>query len=563
MKHIKKLGINGKYFRTNGFYENQTIYGAYVAGNELLKGVFQYSTVEQVRMSCIKGLHQNAYIQRMYRRAYAENKNIPLLNVEDKIELLQKNKKFECDIIHDFTEGLFDSLFFRERLTYGSPPVSCTLHTAGNAKLISHSFFMSMFLGMQNYDSLVCSSISLKRVMEKRIRFMQEALEKLYNIKFENKCRLDIVPLGIEEDSIVKMERKEARRKTGIADEDFVILFLGRISAISKADMFPLIKVFKRLISCNPGKKLILLIAGLEEIGYRYFYHIKKYCHSLGIADRVIIKDKVSYKERGELYSAADIFTSPVDSIQETFGLTPIEAMSFGIPQVVSDWDGYRETVWHGKTGFCVPTYWTECDEDISQYIPGDSDEMGLDFYNNFLLNQSVAVNLDKYQYYIQQLIDYPELRIQMGENSIKLFKEKYTMHTVIKNYESLWEELLSIYHVEGAIEKKHKALDVFDNKYSIVFEHYPTTMLKPSQLFGITNDGIEYVNGNAIHPYHYDTEDFFNEMKIVDDILGVLYKYGDMSIEKIESHMEGILNKSVIKRSIMYSLKHGFTKLV
>ena len=44
-------------------------------------------------------------------------------------------------------------------------------------------------------------------------------------------------------------------------------------------------------------------------------------------------------------WSSADIFCSFADNIQETFGLTPIEAMACGLPCVVSDWNGYKETV--------------------------------------------------------------------------------------------------------------------------------------------------------------------------------------------------------------------------
>ena len=38
-------------------------------------------------------------------------------------------------------------------------------------------------------------------------------------------------------------------------------------------------------------------------------------------------------------------FLSLVDCLQETFGLTPVEAMASGLPVVVSDWNGYRDTV--------------------------------------------------------------------------------------------------------------------------------------------------------------------------------------------------------------------------
>ena len=67
--------------------------------------------------------------------------------------------------------------------------------------------------------------------------------------------------------------------------------------------------------------------------------------------------------------SVRDIFCSLSDNIQETFGITPIEAMSAGLPVVVSDWDGYRDTVRDGIDGFRVPTQMPP---------PGYGDELAL-----------------------------------------------------------------------------------------------------------------------------------------------------------------------------------------
>src|SRR6202012_5551691 len=58
----------------------------------------------------------------------------------------------------------------------------------------------------------------------------------------------------------------------------------------------------------------------------------------------------------GALWAGADVFVSLVDNIQETFGITPVEAMAAGLPVVVSDWDGYRSTVRDGVEGFLIPT---------------------------------------------------------------------------------------------------------------------------------------------------------------------------------------------------------------
>lgn len=62
-----------------------------------------------------------------------------------------------------------------------------------------------------------------------------------------------------------------------------------------------------------------------------------------------------SPEERLAVYSAADIFVSPSDNMQETFGLTLLEAGAAELPAVVSDWDGYRDIIVHDETGFLVP----------------------------------------------------------------------------------------------------------------------------------------------------------------------------------------------------------------
>jgi glycosyltransferase involved in cell wall biosynthesis len=54
------------------------------------------------------------------------------------------------------------------------------------------------------------------------------------------------------------------------------------------------------------------------------------------------------------LWAGADIFLSLVDNIQETFGITPLEAMAAGLPVVASRAGGLPDKVIPGETGWLV-----------------------------------------------------------------------------------------------------------------------------------------------------------------------------------------------------------------
>jgi D-inositol-3-phosphate glycosyltransferase len=79
------------------------------------------------------------------------------------------------------------------------------------------------------------------------------------------------------------------------------------------------------------------------------------------------------------LYAACDVVVAPTDSPSETFGLTVAEAMAAGRPVVASDWDGYKELIVHGETGFKVRTDWADClghVNDLAPFLPWDQEHL-------------------------------------------------------------------------------------------------------------------------------------------------------------------------------------------
>lgn len=195
--------------------------------------------------------------------------------------------------------------------------------------------------------------------------------------------RLEQIPLGIDTDYFRPMDQIICRQKYGIPQNAFVIMWLGRFSDIHEADLYPLVNVFGQLVQNNPNKNLHLVLAGSCDRKPSYIGKLMDLMTNKSVKNRIHVIRSEDIENRAELYSACDVFTSPVDNLQESFGLTPVEAMACGIPQVVSDWDGYRDTVKDGETGFLIQTSWVDCMNDIACMDFFCLTQIIEDYYNN------------------------------------------------------------------------------------------------------------------------------------------------------------------------------------
>ena len=123
-------------------------------------------------------------------------------------------------------------------------------------------------------------------------------------------------------------------KKINFTREKTKFLYLGRIHPIKGLDL--LIKTWSRIELEN--KNCTLEICGYyEDISYYKFLQdlIKKF----GLKN-ISFTDKVSGLKKKEKYLSNDVFIIPSKS--ENFGLVIAEAMSYGLPVIVSE-----ETPWH------------------------------------------------------------------------------------------------------------------------------------------------------------------------------------------------------------------------
>jgi len=158
--------------------------------------------------------------------------------------------------------------------------------------------------------------------------FVAEQAEQFYGVP-----KL-VVPNGVDCKELKQVNKKIARKKLGLGEKEFVVLFVGNASWVKG------LRYLVESIKNVPDSKL--LIAGLkrnEEI-------------SALLGDRVKFSGYVNRKNLALHYSAADVLCVP--SVYEAFGLMYAEAMSFGLPCVASKETGASETVKHGFNGFLL-----------------------------------------------------------------------------------------------------------------------------------------------------------------------------------------------------------------
>ena len=111
-----------------------------------------------------------------------------------------------------------------------------------------------------------------------------------------------------------------------------------------------LIKCLKMLIVEYPA--IMCFLTGSYT---KYTRQLKEYVSKLSLSKNVIFTNNLKEYDLLNLYRQAYIYayTSP----EEDFGLGPIEAGACGVPSIVWDHAGPRETVVDGETGFRVPPY--------------------------------------------------------------------------------------------------------------------------------------------------------------------------------------------------------------
>ena len=466
---------------------------------------------------------------------------------------------------------------FHRSLAGGLGPAASNPHTAWSLCGITHTTSSAGAMDalaelitapVQPWDAVICTSTAVKDNVQRLLQSQVDYLKDRLGISKLVLPMLPVIPLGIhtQDFEFTEEQKSNARNELGVDHNTLVVLFMGRLSFHAKAHPLAMYQALQKAATtlAATGKKIVLVECGWHAndfIEKAYQDAAAQACPDV----KVITLDGRQASARQTAWAGADVFCSLSDNIQETFGIVPIEAMAAGLPVVVSDWDGYKDTVRHGVDGFristCMPQAGLATDLALRHALEVDT----YDMYCGHTCSL-VSVDIEATAQAFVQLFESAELRQQMGQAGKQRAQQLYDWRAIIAQYEALWQEQAQL-RLAAQTAKQGAALqhawpariDPF-----FAFESYPTQTLKPTSMLALTDlsvpDAQQRLN-------QYKTLAMVNFAKLVlptDEEVASVFKAAAHGPVSAQAMLETITpsRQAFVLRSLVWLLKLGLLRL-
>jgi glycosyltransferase involved in cell wall biosynthesis len=328
-------------------------------------------------------------------------------------------------------------------------------------------------------DAVICASKAVHDAVSGVLDRAEDHMRARLGAQKFNRPMLPIIPLGVHSSRFAPSgERARWRKELGIADDAVAILFFGRLSTHAKASPFQLAQSVE-MAAARCKRPLAVIWCGWfhDDFQRRVFTSTAK---SMAPSVTFHFVDGRSSTARFSIWSAGDIFCSLSDNIQESFGLTVIEAMAAGLPAVVSNWNGYREAIENGVNGFLIDSYMPPGTlADAAYRYVGE-----VDTYDAYIggLSQLCFVDVEQTAATLSRLADDAAMRSEIAAAARRTVAERFDWKVVIAQYAELWSEQIGRVRKAGETEGKPSAFAPLLDPAN-TFAGYPSHRLNGSTL--------------------------------------------------------------------------------
>ena len=449
--------------------DSKGINGRRVAGTCFLKGFAAHGRVEE-----FVSLSENQ------RGAKAFEAQMRALGVSQPIRgasFFNARKIAPVDVLYYPAPNYASELWRRQSLGSTAYSICGITHTTATTAVMQGAVDLRLAPQMR-WDAVICTSKAVLASQEAQ----QDMVDEYLRTRFGNtppRPVMPVIPLGItpKDYSHDPEARTRLRNRMSLGKKDIVISRLSRLTPFGKFDPFPLFMAMEDASQKLPkGLKLHFVACGIytDEYSRKIFEDgAAKLMPNVSFTHL----DGASAEARIEALSGADIFTFPIDNIQETFGLAPLEAMAAGLPQITTDWDGMRDTV-SEDVGIRVPTRSLPVGHGAIDAWGYLTNRLSYAQYSNNI-SAMTEVDLPALTEAIVTLASDPIRRKAMGAAGLKRVKEQFSWKAIILQYQALWGELSSIRaHAETGVTTTHLHPNPTAPSPMRLFQSYPSALL-------------------------------------------------------------------------------------
>ena len=233
-------------------------------------------------------------------------------------------------------------------------------------------------------------------------KFVVREYEKACKIPVDTHVLKNAIDVKKFSKNVSEDQKRDIRKKLGLSEKDFVVLFVGRIMEIKGV-----LELMQAVISLE-DEHIKLLVMGSANSGKWAFspYERKVKKFSEQHKERIVFTGYVDNAEVYQYASVADIQCVPT-LVEEAAGLVIMEAMAGGLPLIVTNSGGTMEYI----------------DKDTALFIE----------------RENIVDNLKRAICYMKE---HPEIRRQMSENA-KVQSKKYDEIIYYKNFVEMINKIM------------------------------------------------------------------------------------------------------------------------
>ncbi len=311
-------------------------------------------------------------------------------------------------------------------------PITAVNHTISYIEY-AQSTLGHIWQGTSPRDGIGCTSHASRSIMQ---AWYAHARKTRAIPDHWQEPHLNVIPLGVPDPELGNNPnmRESLRKELKLAPETVLILLYGRISIVDKMDVRPFFAALRRIRAKYPQLPFFFYIAGTlddPQIEEQYTDLAKAWDIPFAISPHP------SRTLKKQLFAAADVFVSPTDNIQETFGLTLVEAAQSALPVIASNWDGYKDIVIHEETGLLIPTL-------APSHTPM-LDTMASVYFNKIhqlFRSQQTVIYIPQLEHALYRLLSDKDLRQKMGQKAKERAAKIYTFDHVVEEWINFWQKL-------------------------------------------------------------------------------------------------------------------------